>query len=147
MVDTSWTIHTAGTNLTADYGTGDWHTLTRGDEATFQFGLSTSEWASFQQYADYAGAFVLHRGVDGDVRYTSRLPTSADVDSLLLGIEPNSDLKNRDVTGVWGVVDSGSDERDNALANYEYAIDLTVLAEFAKYADHASALSALEESL
>jgi hypothetical protein len=143
-MDTTYTIHTAAGTFQAEYGTGDWHNLTRGDTTTFQFGLSATNWETLQEYADYAGAYAPFELKTGDFRYREQIPSDADVNSILVGVEPNAELASSDVTGVWGVVDSGSDERPLSLTNDEYAIDVFVLAKFDEYADHATAEGALQ---
>lgn len=100
-------------------------------------GGTSGPFDTFRQYGDFAGSFVTNRMLDGTVKYRDQIPTSADVDSLVLGIEPSQELKNAGLIGVWGIVNSVSDERNVALSNKFYGLEMTVLAEFDEYSDHA----------
>lgn len=75
--------------------------------------------------------------------YDEEIPSSLSIDSLVLGFEPNDELSNQDVFGLWAIVDSGDDTRNRALTNDLMDLGLTVLAEYSDYADH----SALESEL
>lgn len=54
---------------------------------------------------------------------------------MLLGIEPSSDLKNKEVEGIWGLVDSIEDVRNPSLNTFRFALNIFVLGQYSDYAD------------
>lgn len=97
------------------------------------------------QYLDYAGAVAT--GEDGAhvPWYRSQLDSRADVGSLVLGIEPSSDIEDRSVTGLWGVVTGGRDVRNSTLTNWQLELEVFVLAEYREHSDRAAMESAHKE--
>jgi len=146
---TSWTLTTqASGSVTADYVTSGPPSLTRGETATFAFRApSQSEFNVLRSLADYAGQYAPIPSVNGVQNYLSQLPSRATVNSLLVGIEPDSDLQNQGINGVWGLVDRGADERNQPLSNHAYTLEVRVLSEYSEYADHNAVQSDLEVNL
>jgi len=146
---TSWTIHTkASGSVTADYVTSGPPTLTRGEVASFAFEApSQSEFNTLRSLADYAGQYAPIASVNGVQNYLSQLPTRATVNSLLVGIEPSTDLQNQGINGVWGLVDQGEDARNQPLSTHAYTLEVRVLAEYSEYADHNAVQADLEVNL
>lgn len=87
------------------------------------------------QYREFAGQAVTGTGFDGQPYWRPQTRSNPFIQSLLLGFEPNDELKDRGVTGVWGVVTGGSDERNTVLSNYQLRLDVFVLASYLDYAD------------
>jgi len=85
------------------------------------------------QYGDYGGAYSQQETISSRVKIKERLPTDADVDSLILSIEPSDTLKNKDVTGIWAVVDEVTDTRPLSLSTSRLELSVTVLAELSEY--------------
>lgn len=108
--------------------------ITSGVESTDATGEDA--WLKAQQHADHAGSYEVLSTLSNKQPYSERLPNNADVSTLAVGIEPSQDLKDKDVTGIWGLVESGQDERNNPLVDYDYTLSLYVLAEYSEYADH-----------
>lgn len=89
------------------------------------------------QYLDYADAAAYGTGINNQPWFHNQLPASyGDVQSLVLAFEPNGDLKDRSVTGLWGIVTGGSDARNATLTNWQIELDVFVLAERDEYATH-----------
>jgi len=97
---------------------------------------------SLQQYADHAGDFTSVTTLNNVEKFREQLPSTASVDSILLGIEPSQDLQESGIVGKWGLVTAGSDERNSALTNNQYQIEIRIVAEYSEFADH----SAVENS-
>jgi len=97
-----------------------------------------------EQYADHAGAFSSLTTLNNTQKFREQIPTDADVNSILLGIEPSQTLKDRGINGIWGLVTNGTDERTSALTNNQYTIELQVLAEYADYSDRQALTTDLE---
>jgi len=97
-----------------------------------------------REYANFAGQFTTLRMADGDVRYSEQLPARSPVDTLLVGLEPEPGLQNRDVDGVWALVTNVADSRNASLTTTDLRLQLRVLATYSEYADHAAVRAALE---
>lgn len=139
---------TSGTTLTVN-GTLETHDLTVDGaiDVNGEVIIKTSgdtELSTLLEYSEWSGKYETNKMLDGTTKYTERFPSSEGIDSLVLGIEPSSDLINADVNGVWGLVDSISDQRGPTLDTNRVDISITVLAEFSDYTDHSSLESALK---
>jgi len=99
---------------------------------------------SFNAYADRAGGFTTQETLDSTVTFREFLPSSGDVTSLLVGVEPAQDLQNADIPGIWGLIESVEDSRRPVLNRSEQTIQVRVLARYTDYADHAAVRTALE---
>jgi len=91
------------------------------------------------EYGDYAGKFSTTETLNGKQKYREFIPSDANVDSLLVGIEPNNELENKNVPPIWGVVESVSDPRNPALNTKNYQMTVRILAEKSEYSDHSTA--------
>lgn len=94
--------------------------------------------ADFNEFVEWAGSYTTLEMLNGVERYRVQIPASAGIESLVVGIEPNQDLQDRDVVGVWGLVDSITNERNQALSTNRYSVDVNVLAPYGEYADVSS---------
>ena len=146
MVDSTFTIHTADFDPIEARGVvSDPYTLTRGESVSLNFNFPNIDgqttgtitgiagWERLQRHTDFAGTFSVNETLTGKPTYNERLPSSADVTSLVVGIEPSTDLQNNNVTGIWGIVESGSDNRNNPLTRYNFEISVTMLAEYGEF--------------
>lgn len=93
-------------------------------------------------YDDFAGKYSLLEMLNGIQKYREQIPSDA-VDSIVIGIEPSQTLKNRNITGVWAIIDDITDTRPAALSDTRLEFSVTILAEYSEYDDH----SALEADL
>jgi len=95
-------------------------------------------------YADRAGGFTTNETLDSAVTFREFLPDAGDVTSLLVGVEPDNSLQERDIPGIWGLVESVRDTRPPALNRDEIEVQVRVLARYGEYPDHAAVRSDLE---
>jgi hypothetical protein len=84
-------------------------------------------------FGQFAGSFTTRRLRAGEIRYHERVPSSAAVDSVLVGINPAPDLT--EVRGVWGLVSDVRDRRNTTLQRPVVQLEVTVLADFDDFAD------------
>lgn len=87
------------------------------------------------KYGEWANKYDTKTMIDGTLKYSDRIPDSEDLESLVVGVEPATELQNQDVEGTWGLVDSITDERDAVLNTNRITISMTNLGEFADYSD------------
>jgi len=96
------------------------------------------------QYGDYAGQSVVERTINHVPWFVEQLPSDARVDSIVMGFEPSQTLKDRNVRGLWGILEGFTDERNSPLTNHQVEYQISVLDEFAEYADVSAVKTALE---
>jgi len=89
-----------------------------------------------RQYDDFGGGYATIETLTSETKYRDQLPSDASVDTQAIGIEPSQTLKDRDVTGVWALVDSVDDTRPLALSDERVRIETTVLSEYSEYNNH-----------
>lgn len=65
-------------------------------------------------------------------------------DSLVVGIEPNADLQEQNIPGVWGLIASIEDDRAAPLTTQRATVTVDVLAEYSAFDDVAAVRSELE---
>lgn len=99
---------------------------------------------TLRDYGDFAGAYWSGWDIDDDYRYREQLPSSAK-SSLVIGVEPNAELREQLVSGVWGLVESVEDRRNAPLSNWRLGVTLRVLAPFDEY-DSVSAVQTVLEA-
>lgn len=95
------------------------------------------------EFIEWAGSFATLETLRNQVRYRSQLPPEAGIESLVVGIEPPQALQDRNIVGVWGLIDSIEDQRDRTLSTNRYRLTIRVLAPYTAYQDIAD----LEENL
>ena len=96
------------------------------------------------EYGKWAGAYAPFTSINSVEKYEPQFSTArADIDSIVIGLEPSQSLKDRNVRGVWGILDADTDNRPRALSDTQFAIELTILGWYDEYADH----TALENDL
>lgn len=94
-------------------------------------------------YIEWAGSYSTVETLDNSIRYKTQLPSNAGISSLVWGIEPADNLQNKDVQGVWALVEGVQNTRNQPLTTNRYTFDLRVLDTFSSY----SSLSDVENSL
>lgn len=145
MPDTSYAIETESNGtLTAEFNAGDPNNWTTGGSASFTFELDTTDQTVVEEFAQWAGSFTTMEMLDNTVKFRDQLPSSATIDSCVLGINPSSDLDNDNIVGVWGLVESIDNQRNQPLTTNRYQFSLTVLAPYSEYADHTAVSNDLE---
>jgi len=147
MVNTNYTLYTSayGT-LSVDHmqnGPNELNQTSRGETLTAVI-ADPGSFADVLSYQEYAGKYTTTETLESGQPYREFIPDSASINTLIVGLEPNTELQNENIRGVWGIVDSVTDNRTNALTNPSIELSLRVLAPFTEYTDIASVQSALE---
>lgn len=102
------------------------------------------EYSEIEAYADYAGNFTISETLNAEQKYTEQF-SSTEIDDLLVGIEPQTELANQEIGGFWGLITNVTDSRNTSLSNGpRMEIEIQVLAPFDEYADHTAVQNALE---
>jgi len=142
-MDYSWTISrknatdiTAGANISQNPPT-----VTRGQPATVEFLFrpetsSSSAYSGMLEYLDFADAADYGLTEANVPWYREQLPARADVESLVVQLEPSTELSSYDVPGFWGLVTGGDDSRETTLSQERLVLELVVLADADQYTDH-----------
>jgi len=94
------------------------------------------ELAEIEIYSTYAGKFNVSETLASQQRYSENIPSSAEIDTLLVGVEPKGSLTDETLNGYWGLIENVTDERVRALSNNEVEIQIRVLAPYDEYANH-----------
>jgi len=90
-----------------------------------------------RDFDDYGGAYTTVTTLNTAVKYRDQRPNTHPIDTQAIGIEPAPKLQDRDVIGLWCLVDGAEDVRPRALSDTRIAFDVTVLAEYSEYNNHA----------
>lgn len=115
-------------------------TLDTGSESAFDFD-------DLEPYSTYAGKYSLTATLASQQSYNELIPSTLDINTLLVAVIPNSDLQAKNVNGYWGLIDNITDDRNRPLSNTRVELEITVLAPFDEYADHAAVQTDLEVTL
>jgi len=92
----------------------------------------------------HAGSYTLNRTLGNVQRYKERLPSSPNINSLVVGLEPATDLQNREIAGKWGLISNITDNRTRALTNPVVSVEIDILADYAEYSDVTAVQNDLE---
>jgi len=92
---------------------------------------------------EHGGAFATFETATGEVQFRTQLPSGEPVSRLLVGVEPAARLRDRQVVGVWALVEDISDQRAAPLSTTRVEIELRVLARLNEYSTVADVESAL----
>jgi len=92
----------------------------------------------------HAGSYTLNRTLGNVQRYKERLPSSPNINSLVVGLEPATDLQNREIAGKWGLISNVTDNRTRALTNPVVSVEIDILADFSEYSDVTAVQNDLE---
>lgn len=103
--------------------------------------------ADVEPYSTYAGKFSINETLGSQQPYNERVPSNANIDTLLIGVEPNDKLKEKTIEGYWGLIEDITDERNRPLSNNQVEIQMRVLAPYDEYADHTDVQTDLEITL
>jgi len=108
-------------------------TLTNNGTVTIDNRTVNDEFNDAQALGDYAGKYTTVETLTSEQNFREFVPSGADIESLVIGIEPDADLSQKSVIGVWGLVDSVDDTRNMALNTHNYGLTVRVLGEFSEY--------------
>jgi len=96
------------------------------------------------QYTEWAGSYAPLESLTSVQRYRTQLPDSIPISSLVWGIEPAESIRGRGQPGVWGLVDSVSNERTQSLSTHRFRVEVLVLGRYSEFADVTDVRSQLE---
>jgi len=86
-----------------------------------------------REYTRWAGRYVITDAIDGTPRISEHTPSNANVDSIIVKLEPGSEV---DATpGLWVALDDVDDQTRYVQDTARIGIRLTVLARGDQYAD------------
>jgi hypothetical protein len=142
-----YTIHTETNTLSANHVQTDpsnTNNRTRGSTATFDLSVTESTLDTLLAYDRHAGSYALQGTNKNTQRYKERLPSGANINSLVIGLEPDTELQNDDIVGKWGLISDVADSRSQALTNPVATIEIDVLADYSEYADVTAVQNDLE---
>jgi len=100
--------------------------------------------AELLEFDRHAGSYSLESALNNTQRYKERLPTTPNVSSLVVGIEPNNELQTEEIAGKWGLISNITDSRTRALTNDVITIEIDILADLAEYSDLNNVQTALK---
>jgi len=84
-------------------------------------------------YDQHAGSYSILETLSNKRAFSTRLPTNTAYESLVVGIEPATDLQDKNISGVWGLVTNITDGRTRPLTNNTIEIELEILAQYDEY--------------
>jgi len=85
------------------------------------------------KYQPFAGKFTVTETLASEQTFRERLPDDAEVSSLLVRFVPDTDLQDRQIGGVYGLIDGVTDSRPAALSQDEIEVTVRVLANSGEY--------------
>lgn len=98
-----------------------------------------------RDYDAHAGSYSTRDSLSNTVRYREQIPDNpSNINNLIVGIEPDSELQDNGIDGVWGLIDNVSDTRTRALTNDSVEVELTILATWSEYANTTAVQNNLE---
>jgi len=100
--------------------------------------------SDLRDYEQFAGKYVLSETLNSTQRYKERLPTTAPISSLLVGIQPAQELQDRDLPAIWGLINNVDDSRPQPLTVNRLVLDVDVLATTDDYSDFETTAQNLE---
>ena len=96
------------------------------------------------KYDRHAGSYTLSGTLNNTQRYKERLPSSPNISSLVVGLEPSNDLQDGNIVGKWGLISNVTDNRTRPLTNPVLTLEIDILADFSEYNDVSAVQTALE---
>lgn len=96
--------------------------------------VNSDTFGAIIDYHKHAGSFATVELQNNKINYKSQLPSSANISSLLWGIEPADSLQSSNIEGVWGLLESLDNNRNPQLTTDIFSAEILVLATFSEYA-------------
>ena len=119
-------------------------TITQTDTGTITQTAAVGDREVLMGYDRHAGSYTINGTLNNQQRYRLTIPDNANINSLLIGVEPSEELKNRGIRGFWGLLRNVVDGRTPALTHPVIELEVDILAAFSEYADISSVEAALE---
>lgn len=145
MPTISWTIGTAGGDISADALVGELYTPSIGERIRPRFSLSESAHDALRPYVEAAMEQTIQTGVNqsGKTWYREDL-SEFGVSSLVVSLDPPDVLA---AGAVWAVILGGTDLTDPARVGHSWELECRVLADLADYADRTAVSNDLESQV
>lgn len=105
------------------------------------------ELADVEQYSTYAGKYSVTETLGSKQTYNELLPDTADINSLLVSVEPSGDLEAKTINGYWGLIENITDARNRPLTNKQIEMSIQILAPRDEYSDRTAVQTDLEVNL
>jgi len=105
---------------------------------------SVNRFRDLLAYDRHAGSYTFTATLNNTQKFKQRLPTSPNISSLVIGLEPSNDLETRNVAGKWGLIRNVTDSRTRALTNPVITLEIDILADYSEYSDITSVQNDLE---
>lgn len=106
--------------------------------------LSQNPFERVIEHDRHAGSYSLTGTLGNAQRYKERLPANPNISSLVVGLEPATQLQDKRIIGKWGLIRNITDNRTRALTNPVVSLEIDILADYPEYSDVADVQSALE---
>jgi len=90
------------------------------------------ELEDLKAYRRFAGKANLTPTLNATQKFSENIDET-ELGTLVIGIEPNDELQDEEIPGVWGVVTDITDERNQALSTDAATISVDVLALYSEY--------------
>jgi len=90
------------------------------------------ELEDLKAYRRFAGKANLTPTLSATQKFSENIDET-ELNTLVIGIEPNQDLQDEEIPGIWGVVNNITDERNQALSTDAATISVDVLALYSEY--------------
>lgn len=103
----------------------------------------TLELEDVNKFAPFAGKYSIAETLSANQFYRENIDTT-EIDTLLVGVEPDTDLQDNDIRGYWGLIDRIQDNRNQPLGTIRVGLDITVLAPYSDFNDHTDVQNSLE---
>jgi len=100
--------------------------------------------ATLLSYDRHAGSYTLNETLGNVQKFKERLPANPNINSLVVGLEPATDLQNREIAGKWGLMGNITDNRTRPLTNPVVSVEIDILADYAEYSDVTAVQNDLE---
>ena len=133
IVETDATLTVNGTLIVHGTTTVEENGTINGDGTINTLGVDLH--GALLSYDRHAGSYTLSKTLSNTQRYKLRLPASPNINSLVIGLEPATDLQNEKIAGKWGLINNVTDARTQALTNSIVTVEIDILADFVEYSD------------
>lgn len=95
-----------------------------------------AEWLQVYDHEKYGGNYYQDIGINHTPQFREQLAEDATITSLLVKISPNSDLTDRGIRPIWGLISGMTGNRNTTLSNWILNIEVLVLSVGERYATH-----------
>lgn len=119
----------------------DGNTYGSGDYGSGIYGQPKAAYKTVENLIDAAGPAAAGANLDGSAWYVDRVRGNAQVDSLLISVEP---VNMPEMDGFWGLVTGGDNATTLVNSFAPLTLEATVLARYDEYANRTAVENALK---